>query len=181
MSFTSWVKQLFGKNTLRKFLEEHQQWDEKIADDLRKLNKRHRRQAHFLESMQQELNSKLDATYKKVTAPVPYEPISDFALNFSLFCLSQDAANPTVKQLWAKFSLMLEELDMELVLDLHGPFDDSKHRSCDVRFDPDYPEGTILEVVRPGLLIQGRLHTQAVVVVNKEIPHEAPTLCSVSQ
>ncbi len=167
----SWLFKNIFKNTKQKQLEEtHQKWEDhfaRLAEDFKKLKRWSRRQSHFLESMQQEINSKLDATYKKVTAPVPYEAISDFVQNFTLFCLNQEPADPTVKQLWSKFSSMLTALDMELILDLHAQFDHAKHSSCDVRFDPEYPEGTILEVVRPGLIIQGRLHTQAVVVVNK--------------
>lgn len=176
MTKTSWFKRIF-RNTQHEHLEEaNRQLEEqltRLTDDFKKLYRWSRRQSHFLESMQQEINSKLDATYKKVTAPVPYEAIGDFVQSFTLFCLQQNGTDPSRNQLWSKFSEMLKALDMELIVDLHAQFKDTRHSTCDVRFDPKYPEGTILEVVRPGLIVQGRLQTQAVVVVNKNQEQES--------
>ena len=174
MSKSGFINKIF-KNTKQKQLEDLlHRWEEQhvqLADDVKKMNRWSRRQSHFLESMHQELSAKLDATYKKMTDPVPYEALSEFAQNFSLYCLSQNDQHSTLTKLWSNFQSMLKALDMELILDLHAPFDDSKHQTCDIRHDPGHPEGVILEVVRPGLLIQGKLHTQALVVVNKAPQH----------
>ena len=170
MPITGMFKNIFKTRKQKQLEDAQQKWEDQfvqLADDVKKMNRWSRRQSHFLESMHQELSSKLDATYRKVNAPVPYEPIRDFAQNFSLYCLTRHAQDSTITQLWSNFVIMLKALDMELILDLHEPFDDSKHQTCDVRYDPGYPDGTILEVVRPGLFIQGRLQQQALVVVNK--------------
>ena len=176
MPKSGFIKNIFRNNKQKQLEDRLQKWEaqnSQLADDVKKMNRWSRRQSHFLESMHQELNAKLDATYKKVTDPVPYETLSEFAQNFSLYCLSQNGQNSTLTQLWSNFQSMLKALDMELILDLHTPFDDAKHQTCDIRYDPGHPEGTILEVVRPGLLIQGKLHKQALVVVNKATQHEA--------
>ena len=57
---------------------------------------------------------------------------------------------------------------MEMIVDAGRPFDPVRHAACDTRWDERHPEGTIIQVVRPGLIVQGEIYKTAVVVVNKQ-------------
>ena len=134
---------------------------------LQKVNKRGRRQAQLLESMRDELTAKMDAVHSKINADLPYESICAFARHFALYALGRKGSDPDLDTIWSAFSSLLRDLDVELILDHNRPFDDTRHQTCDTRFEPNRPEGVILEVVQPGILIQGRVRDFALVVVNK--------------
>lgn len=138
-----------------------------VEDTLRKLQKRDRRQGQLLESMHQELSNKMDGVCNRIDTGIPYDSIYDFAANFALFLLHYHNPENGQQSLWSKFNKMLQDLDMELILDLNSPFDETRHTVCDTRTDPERPEGIILEVVQPGLIINGQMKKSAVVVINK--------------
>lgn len=171
MAFLSWIKSKFGTKKQTASQDQAAECIERLKgvdEILRKLQKRDRRQGQLLELMHQEFSTKLDSISNRIDTGIPYDSVYDFASNFALFFIQHHDQSSTEKSIWSKFVDMLKNMDMELILDLYSPFDDTRHSVCDTRFDPAQPEGIILEVVQPGLLIQGRLKKFAVVVINRQ-------------
>jgi len=127
-----------------------------VSSDLRKLLKRGRRQQQLLELMYEE-HGKL-----------PCDRIFEFIEVFGLYALSQETVTPELEHAWKKLQAMLEGLEMEMIVGAGHPFDPVRHAACDTRWDERHPEGTIIQVVRPGLIVQGEIYKTAVVVVNKQ-------------
>jgi len=140
---------------------------EDIEQRLNKMQKRERRHAQLQEAMYEELNHRLTNLQNQISADFPFDSVYDFSCNFALYILEHSKKDPALQSLWDKFATMLTDLGAELVLDRGEQFDDSRHQVCDTRFDPDHPEGAILEVVQPGIKLQDELKKPAVVVVNK--------------
>ena len=141
---------------------------EGMEDMLRRIRNYERRQGQALESLQHEISVKLDAALREREADLPLERICDFASGFALYYQKHASSeDQSLAQIWDAFRAMLGEMGLEMILDRHVPFDSSRHNSCDVRSVPDRPDGTILEIVRPGFLLHGRLLRPADVVVNK--------------
>ena len=192
MSVFNWIKSRSGKDKEDFYQAKVSDGIERlqvVEDILRKLQKRERRQGQLLEMMHQEFSTKLDGVYKRIDTGIPYDSIYDFAANFALYFMQQDHTNNTnntdntdntEKSIWSKFVAMLDNLDMELILDLYSPFDDSRHSVCDTRFDAAQPEGIILEVVQPGLIIQNQIKKYAVVVINKRVGESVSRCVSAS-
>lgn len=67
----------------------------------------------------------------------------------------------------AKLDALLAEFGLKLIAETGRDFDPDLHQACDVREDPDRPDNTVLEVVRPGFLADGRVLRWASVVVNR--------------
>ncbi|MDZ7759810.1 MAG: nucleotide exchange factor GrpE [Desulfovermiculus sp.] len=169
-----WSKLLsfFRKETPQKDSEPAEPTEfELLEDRLRRLQKHERRQAHLLEHMHQEVSRKLDLILAQQDTRLPVEEIAACAESFALYRQSrpQDEA---LEDTWNKFTGMLEALGIELILDHRQQFDDTRHEVCDIRFDPQVPEGSVLEVVRPGLIIYGQITRPAVVVVNTSTAQE---------
>ena len=139
---------------------------ELLEDRLRKLQKRERRQAQILEQMHQDLGGKLDRVLAQQSRDLPVEEIAACAESLALYCQHhpQDSA---LEQTWKKFTVLLEALGIELILDYQQRFDDTRHQVCDIRNDPQAPDNAVLEVVRPGLVVHGQITRPAVVVVNR--------------
>lgn len=140
---------------------------EDIEDRLSKMQKRERRYAQFLEAMYEELSNKLSSVQSQINADFPFESVYEFSSSFALYTLQNSDHDPDLDRIWNKFKSMLTDLDAELILDQGQSFDDSRHRVCDIRFDPEQPEGTVLEVVQPGIKVQDQLKKPAMVVVNQ--------------
>ncbi|MFW6054618.1 MAG: nucleotide exchange factor GrpE [Thermodesulfobacteriota bacterium] len=139
---------------------------ELLEDRLRKLQKRERRQAQLLEQMYQDLGGKLDRVLAQQSFELPIDEIAACAENLALYS-QHHPQDEALAQIWKKFTLMLDALGMELILDHHQRFDDTRHQVCDIRNDPQAPENAVLEVVRPGLVVHGQITRPAVVVVNR--------------
>ncbi|MFO7875863.1 MAG: nucleotide exchange factor GrpE [Desulfovermiculus sp.] len=146
---------------------------ELLEDRLRKLQKRERRQAQILEQMYQDLGGKLDRVLARQSFELPIDEIAACAENLALYYQHSPQDN-ALAQTWKKFTLMLEALGIELILDRHQRFDDTRHQVCDIRNDPQAPDNAVLEVVRPGLVVHGQITRPAVVVVNRTSKPEAP-------
>ncbi|MFO7801637.1 MAG: nucleotide exchange factor GrpE [Desulfovermiculus sp.] len=139
---------------------------ELLEDRLRKLQKRERRQAQILEQMYQDLGGKLDRVLAQQSRELPIDEITVCAENLAFYYQHHPQDN-ALAQTWKKFTVMLEALGIELILDHHQRFDDTRHQVCDIRNDPQAPDNAVLEVVRPGLVVHGQITRPAVVVVNR--------------
>lgn len=141
---------------------------ESMEDTLRRIRNYERRQGQVLASLQHELSVKLDVALKEREASLPLEEICDFASRFALYYLKNGSSEDrSLEHIWQSFQTMLQAVGMELILDRHVSFDPERHNSCDVRSLPDHPDGVVLDVVRPGFLVNGRVTRSADVVVNK--------------
>jgi molecular chaperone GrpE len=89
-----------------------------------------------------------------------------FAEAFAL-CRQSRQDSPEFQVLWAKLTALLDQFGLEILADSGVPFDPSLHEACAVRFDPDEPEGHVLELVRPGFSSGGDVLRYASVVVNR--------------
>lgn len=139
-----------------------------IEETLRRIRSYERRQGQLLDSLQREVAAKLDAALADKESLLPYNALCDFATQFAMYYERLGAGqDPTLDHIWQAFQTMLHETGVELILDHNQPFDDSRHHTCDLRNREDLPNGSIVEVVRPGIIIHGRLQRPADVVVNK--------------
>ena len=57
--------------------------------------------------------------------------------------------------------------DLTLVSERGVDFDSEKHEACGARCAPDHRDGSVLEIVRPGFLLRGKVLRCATVVVNR--------------
>lgn len=141
---------------------------ESMEETLRRIRNYERRQGQVLDSLQHELSVKLDAALKDKEDSLPMEKIRDFASGFALYYLQHSSGEDrSLEHVWQSFQTMLQAVGMELILDQHAAFDSERHNSCDVRSLPEHPDGVVLEVIRPGFLVNGRVTRPADVVVNK--------------
>ena len=145
---------------------------DKVEGDIRKVLKRGRRQQQLLAMIYEEHGKRLAGMTAYARKELPCEAIFDFVESFVLYCQNQGAGSSSLAHVAKRCDRMLEGLGMEVIVDRGKPFDPVRHNACDVRFDPDRSEGVILEVVRPGLVIQGDIYKPALVVVNKRTQGE---------
>ena len=75
--------------------------------------------------------------------------------------------SPEFQVVWAKLSALLDLFGLDILAKAGVPFDPSLHEACAARFDPDKPEGCVLEIVRPGFAFGGEILRCASVVVNR--------------
>lgn len=141
---------------------------EQVSKDVRKLLKRSRRQQQLLEMIYEEHGKRLGGITQYMQGTLPCDRIFGFVEAFVLYAIHQGDGTPEFKNIWKKCESMLEGLGMEMIIDAKRPFDPVRHTACDTRWDGTVPEGLVLEVIRPGLMIQGEIYKTAVVVVNKQ-------------
>jgi molecular chaperone GrpE (heat shock protein) len=167
MPFWSKLINIFGKKTPAESSEPAEPTEfELLEDRIRKLQKRERRQAQILEQMHHDLGTKLDRVLAQQSRELPIDEIVACAENLALY-YQHHPQDQALAQTWKKFTIMLEALGIELILDHQQRFDDTRHQVCDIRNDPQAPDNTVLEVVRPGLVVYGQITRPAVVVVNR--------------
>jgi hypothetical protein len=89
-----------------------------------------------------------------------------FTESFVLWRQSQPDS-PEFHVLWTKLAALLELSGLEVMAVRGVPFDPSLHEACAVRFDPNVPDGYVLETVRPGFTSGGEILRSASVVINR--------------
>lgn len=173
MSFWSrlWSRQKNSADQAQQSIPDEANELQELEARLRKLQTRERRQSQLLEYMHQELGLKLDAIQSRLNADLPLETITSFAESLALYRLNKDQ-DPALEQIWTKFIQLLQTFDIQLILDQGQEFNDSRHQVCDTRWTPESRGNTILEVVRPGLIIQGQIKRPAMVVINSPEQNE---------
>jgi hypothetical protein len=139
-----------------------------IEETLRRIRSYERRQGQVLDSLQRDLSGKLDAALADREPSLQCSALYDFAARFAMYYERLGAGrDSTLDHIWKSFETLLRELGLELIFDRNEPFDDTRHRTCDLRHRPDLPPGTVVEVIRPGIMVNGRLQRPADVVVSK--------------
>lgn len=172
MSFWAKIKHIFSfKKQPEKPVSSEPSEFELLEDRLRKLQKHERRQVQILEQIYQDMGGRLDRILAAQKTKLPVEEIFACAESLALY-RQHRSGDEALEHAWTKFTFMLEALGIELIADTRQQFDDTRHEVCDIRFDPHLPEGSIVEVVRPGLIIHGQIHRPAVVVVNTSTAQE---------
>jgi molecular chaperone GrpE (heat shock protein) len=146
---------------------------ERIDEAVRKTATQVRRQGVALDMVRESQEQKLDAVYALLAERQEngQQQLLDFAEAFVRYIAHQDGDDESLRQAENKFSVFLESHGIEIIWDLHEPFDDARHQACDTRDDPAFPDATVLDVVRPGFLIYGHPNPPALVVVNKRTSH----------
>lgn len=141
-----------------------------MDETLRKTATQVRRQGVAMEMLREAQEQKLEAVHALLVERhgQNQQLLLTFAEAFVLYIARQPDDEP-LRQTVHKFSELLKSQGMETIWDLHQPFDDYRHQACDTRNDPAYPDGVVLEVVRPGFLVHGQANPPALVVVNKRI------------
>lgn len=149
--------------------EPEETWEQsqlrELDERLRKLQTRERRQAQLLERMHLEMNTKLDALQTQLRSDIPLDTITACAESLALYRQNREQ-DPDLEHVWNKFTEMLEAFGLSLILDHGQEFNDTRHQVCDTRWDPDLPANTVLEVVRPGLILNNQVSRPAVVIIN---------------
>ena|GEM_PF-5029328 len=97
----------------------------------------------------------------------PYlEALMSFAENFALTCLASPDT-PEFSILYSKLTGLLDCFDLTLISEMDVDFDSEKHEARGSRCAYDCKDGSILEIVRPGFLLRGKVLRCAMVVVNR--------------
>ncbi len=136
------------------------------------LLKRSRRQQQLLEMIYEEHGERLAGISTHVREEFPCEPVFDFVEIFVLHVMHHGVENPELENIWRKFARMLDAQNLEVIIDQGEPFDPVRHQACDTRWNGKFPPDSVLEVVRPGLMIQGDVYRPALVVVNNQTHHD---------
>jgi len=171
MAFFSRLKRLFASSTTSPGNDESEHVQQRLSsieDTLRRIRSYERRQGQMLDALQRDVSAKLDAALTEKEKLLPYSALCDFATQFAMYYdrLGTDR-DSTLDHIWKSFESLLQEMGLELIFDRNEPFDDTRHRTCDLRNHPDLPTGAVVEVIRPGIVVNGRLQRPADVVVNK--------------
>lgn len=137
-----------------------------LSESLKQAERRERRSLAALEGMVDEHELMVDLLRQILGASPPREALMSFAESFALW---RNAVPPTRETtvLSEKFDAFLRLFDLEVIAAIGETFDPDRHESCDVRFDPEKPDNSILEVVKPGFLSSQGVMRYATVVVNR--------------
>jgi molecular chaperone GrpE (heat shock protein) len=96
----------------------------------------------------------------------PLEVLEALAENLTLAYLGRPA-DVEFSILYGKLTDLLAYFGLSLVADKGSRFDPERHEACAALCDRAYPEDSVLEIVRPGFLLQGKVLRCAAVVVNR--------------
>ena len=124
-----------------------------------------RRRQMALESILENQDKTLQALeHQEITPPI--EALTSLAENFALTRLAKpDTPESTI--LYDKLINLMNCFDLTLVSETGVNFDPEKHEACGARCVQDSQDGTVLEIVRPGFLLRGKVLRCATVVVNR--------------
>ncbi|MDR1978808.1 MAG: nucleotide exchange factor GrpE [Synergistaceae bacterium] len=98
--------------------------------------------------------------------PPPLEPLMALAENLALAYLARPA-NSESSILYGKLIDLLACFSLSPVIDAGSPFDPERHEACAALCNLTRPEDSVLEIVRPGFLLKGKVLRYATVVVNR--------------
>jgi hypothetical protein len=93
--------------------------------------------------------------------------LMDFAEVFILWTNQLKERDPHKQIMINKFVALLENFDLHILAFAGDAFDPEFHQACHVRSDDSQPDGTILEVVKPGFSSKAEILRFASVVVNR--------------
>jgi molecular chaperone GrpE (heat shock protein) len=141
---------------------------DKIDEHLQQSARQERRNQAALESVFENQKAGLSMLRRLNDDSQAFKALMAFAESFALWRTSQPDT-PESRVLGAKFAALLEQFGLEVISETGVPFDPSAHEACAARFDPDEPDGYVLEVIRPGFSSNGEVMRCAAVVVNRSV------------
>ncbi|GHS99961.1 hypothetical protein AGMMS50276_24630 [Synergistales bacterium] len=169
------------ENNIEKILSEIRSAHEKILSEIRsghasleerlgkneerfeQMQRQERRRSLAIESLLDNQNRMIEIlTRLDKTAPI--DALMSLAENFALSFLSEGTEFAV---LFDKLTDVLTCFDMSLIMDEGAAFDPSRHEACSVNCDLSRPDGSVLEIVRPGFTRAGKVLRYATVVVNR--------------
>jgi molecular chaperone GrpE (heat shock protein) len=103
---------------------------------------------------------------EKLESRPPLEALEALAENLTLACLARPG-DREFSILYRKLVDLLACFELSPILDEGDRFDPERHEACAARCNIVYPEDSVLEVVRPGFLLKGKVLRCATVVVNR--------------
>ncbi|MDR0882160.1 MAG: nucleotide exchange factor GrpE [Candidatus Adiutrix sp.] len=137
-----------------------------LDERFQKNERQERRNRAALENMIDEHETMLGILRQLLEQSPPTAALLSFAESFALWRL----AAPPAKEfeiLADKLDALLNIFGLKLISETGVPFDPASHEACHVRFDPEQPENSVLEIIQPGFVSQGRVLRYATVVVNR--------------
>jgi molecular chaperone GrpE (heat shock protein) len=137
-----------------------------LDDRLQQSIRQERRNQAALESVFENQNAGLSVLRGIRNESKALKELMAFVESFVLWRQSQPDS-PEFHVLWAKLAALLDLFGLEVMAVNGVPFDPSLHEACAVRFDPNMPEGYVLETVRPGFTSGGEVLRCASVVINR--------------
>ncbi|MDR1133675.1 MAG: nucleotide exchange factor GrpE [Synergistaceae bacterium] len=155
------IEKLEGKIAAR-FSDRLDGVDERLQQSIRQ----ERRNQAALESVFENQKAELTMLRSIRNESKALKALMTFAESFVLWYQSQPDS-PEFQVLRAKLAALLDLFGLEILAEAGVHFDPSFHEACAARFDPDKPEGCVLEVVRPGFVSGGEILRYASVVVNR--------------
>ena len=103
---------------------------------------------------------------EKLQPSPPLEALVSLAENLALTCLARPA-DKEFSILQNKLTGLLACFGLSLAIDEGSPFDPARHEACAARCNRARPEDSVLEIVRPGFLLKGKVLRCATVAVNR--------------
>jgi molecular chaperone GrpE len=137
----------------------------KLEEDSRQAARQERRRQTALESLFEQQQKILEILERPQMSP-PLEALMALAENFALAWKSP--RTPAIDVLYGKLTELMECFGLSLVEETSVGFDPEIHEACGTGFDPFYPENTVLEIVSPGFLLNGKVLRCAIVIVNRQ-------------
>ncbi|MDR1947580.1 MAG: nucleotide exchange factor GrpE [Desulfovibrio sp.] len=137
-----------------------------LDERLQNIERRERRSQAALENMLDQHASMLAYLQKMYSSSPPTEAAISFAEAFASWHRASPDS-PEMEILSRRLNILLEQFGLELIADVGVPFNPDRHEACHVRFEPDIPINSVLEIVRAGFLSHGRVLRYASVIVNR--------------
>ncbi|MDR3333089.1 MAG: nucleotide exchange factor GrpE [Synergistaceae bacterium] len=164
------IKGLFDAlaDRLESFLSEHFL---ELGEKSSQTNRQERRNQAAIESLYAGQNEILAILRRMATESPKAEALIGFAENFAIW-RSSAPDTPEIRVLWGKLVALLEQFGLEFLGSAGEPFDPAIHEACAVRFDPEAPLNSILEIIRPGFTLNGEAFRYAIVVINRANPEK---------
>jgi molecular chaperone GrpE len=103
---------------------------------------------------------------EELKASPPLEALEALAENLALAYLGRPA-DKEFSILYGKLTDLLACFGLSLVVDKGNRFDPERHEACAALCNRTYPEDSVLDIVRPGFLLKGKVLRCATVVVNR--------------
>lgn len=136
-----------------------------LEDLLQQTQRQERRRQMALESLLESQAQALQALERLELSP-PLEALMALSENLALTHLAQPQTSESAIQR-NKLEELLACFGLTLLAEVFVAFDPAQHEACQARCDPHRPEDVVLEVVRPGFLLRGKVLRFATVVVNR--------------
>jgi molecular chaperone GrpE len=138
---------------------------ERLSDaqeEQQQVQRQERRRQMALETIIENQNKILE---KPQPSP-PLEALMALAENLALASLARPA-DREFSILYGKLIDLLACFGLSPMIDEGSPFDPERHEACAARCNRARPENSVLEIVRPGFFLNGKVLRYATVVVNR--------------